>query len=80
MLDYKRRVADDGAEKFLFGDLFEVGEAEFREEFLCTLGFSFVCIQGKEMRVLCNGSGQLLETQMTGCRKRRWRHRMCGGK
>ena len=37
MLDYKGRVADDGAEKFLFGDLLEVGEAEFREEFLCTL-------------------------------------------
>ncbi len=27
-------VADDGAEEFFFGDLFEVGEAEFGEEFL----------------------------------------------
>ena len=34
MFDYEGWVADDGAEEFLFGDLFEVGEAEFREEFL----------------------------------------------
>lgn len=27
-------VADDGAEELFFGDLFEVGEAEFGEEFL----------------------------------------------
>ena len=37
MLDYKGRVADDGAEKFLFGDLLKIREAKFREEFLCTL-------------------------------------------
>jgi len=34
VFDYEGWVADDGAEKFLFGDLFEVGEAEFGEEFL----------------------------------------------
>ena len=31
VVDRLRRVADDGAEEFLFGDLFEVGEAEFGE-------------------------------------------------
>lgn len=35
VFDYEGRIADDGAKKFLFGYLFEVGEAEFREEFLC---------------------------------------------
>lgn len=33
-LDDLGRVADDGAEEFLLGDLFEVGEAELGEEFL----------------------------------------------
>ena len=36
MLDYEGWVADDGAKEFLFGYLFEVGEAEFGEEFLST--------------------------------------------
>ena len=27
-------IADDGAEELFFGDLFDVGEAEFGEEFL----------------------------------------------
>ena len=34
MLDDERWVPDNGAYEFLFCDLFEVGEAEFREEFL----------------------------------------------
>lgn len=29
MLDYLGRIADDGAEELLFGNLFEVREAEF---------------------------------------------------
>lgn len=32
--DQEGRVADDGAEEFLFGDLFKVGEVEFGEEVL----------------------------------------------
>lgn len=32
--DDQRRVADDGADKFFFGDLFDVGEAKLGEEFL----------------------------------------------
>ena len=79
MLDDKGRVADDGAEKFLFGDLFKVGEAKFREEFLCA-EFSFVCIQSNEILILCNGPDQLLETRVTGYRMRKWRHQMYGGK
>jgi hypothetical protein len=31
---YKRWIANNCAYKLLFGDLFEVGESEFREEFL----------------------------------------------
>ena len=34
MLDNERWIADDGANELFFGDLFEVGEAEFGEEFL----------------------------------------------
>jgi hypothetical protein len=34
VLDHERRVPDYGAEEFLLGDLFEVGEAEFGEELL----------------------------------------------
>ena len=34
VLDYERWVADDGAEEFFFGYLFEVGKAEFGEKFL----------------------------------------------
>lgn len=34
MLDYEGWIADDGAEEFLLGDLFEVGEAELGEKFL----------------------------------------------
>ena len=33
-VDYLGWGADDGAQEFLFGDLFQVGEAEFGEEFL----------------------------------------------
>lgn len=34
MVDDERWVADNGAEELFFGDLFEVGEAQFREKFL----------------------------------------------
>lgn len=34
MLDDEGWVADDGADELFFGDLLEVGEAEFGEEFL----------------------------------------------
>lgn len=34
MLNYELRFAYDGAYEFLFGDLFEVREAQFGEEFL----------------------------------------------
>lgn len=34
MFDDLGWIADDGAEEFLFGYLFEVGEAEFGKEFL----------------------------------------------
>ena len=34
MLDYEGWVANDGAKEFLFGNLFEVGKAEFGEEFM----------------------------------------------
>ena len=34
MLDDEGGVADDGAEEFLFGYLFEIGKAEFGEKFL----------------------------------------------
>ena len=37
VLDYEGWVADYGAEEFFFGYLFEVGEAEFGEEFLSML-------------------------------------------
>ena len=36
MFDYEGWVADDGAKEFLFSYLFEIGEAEFGEEFLST--------------------------------------------
>lgn len=42
MFDYEGWIADDGAEKFLFGNLFEVGEAKFGEEFLVELDGLFV--------------------------------------
>ena len=80
MLDYEGRVADDGAEKFLLGDLFEVGEAEFGEEFLCAQVSTLRGGQARGKHVPCSGPGQLLETPVTGYRKRRWRHQMCGGK
>lgn len=48
MLDYERRVADDGAKEFLFGDLFEVGEAEFGEEFLCAFGLDLREVRAME--------------------------------
>lgn len=34
MLDYEGWVANYGPEELFFGNLFEVGEAEFGEEFL----------------------------------------------
>jgi len=37
VFDDEGGVADDGPEEFLFGYLFEVGEAEFGEEFLAAL-------------------------------------------
>ena len=39
MFDNDGRIADDGAEEFLLGHLFEVGEAEFGEEFLRAIEF-----------------------------------------
>ncbi len=42
MFDYEGWIADDGTEKFLFGNLFEVGEAKFGEEFLVELDGLFV--------------------------------------
>lgn len=39
----QRGIADDCAEEFLLGDLFDVGEAEFGEEFLPSISIaSFV--------------------------------------
>ena len=37
MLDYEGRIANNGAEELFFGYLFEIGKAEFGEEFLCAL-------------------------------------------
>ena len=37
MFDDEGGIADDGAEEFLLGYLFEIGEAEFGEEFLCAV-------------------------------------------
>jgi hypothetical protein len=31
VLNYEGRIADDGADEFLFGNLFKVGEAQFGE-------------------------------------------------
>jgi len=42
VFDYEGWIADDGTEKFLFGNLFEVGEAKFGEEFLVELDGLFV--------------------------------------
>lgn len=39
LLDEERRVVGYGAEELLFGDLLDVGEAQFREEFLGWVGF-----------------------------------------
>ncbi len=51
MFDYQGWVTDDGAKEFFFGYLFEIGEAEFGEEFLALL----VSIVGKT----CNGERTL---------------------
>ena len=38
MFDNEWGFADDASEEFFFGDLFEVGEAEFGEQFLSRCG------------------------------------------
>jgi len=79
MFDYKGWVTDDGAEEFLFGYLFEVGEAEFGEEFLTNSTNRYwqkrtpVCIP-------CNGLNLPLEMRARGLRTQRRRHRRCGGR
>ena len=47
MVYYEWGFADNGAEEFLFGDLFKVGEAEFREEFLDQLVKIIYCRERK---------------------------------
>lgn len=47
MLDYLGRVADDGAEEFLFGNLFEVREAEFGKEFLFALELTLYILRSR---------------------------------
>lgn len=42
MFNYEGRIADNGAEEFLFSDLFEVGEAKLGKEFLVELDGLFV--------------------------------------
>jgi hypothetical protein len=47
MVNDKGRVADDGADEFFLGDLFEVGEAKFREKFLSrSSDMAIICKQG----------------------------------
>lgn len=54
--DDGRGIADDGAEEFLFGDLFEVGEAEFGEEFLVV---AQICFEGGWGWVFESGGGDV---------------------
>lgn len=86
-LDDQRRVADDGAEELLFGDLFEVGEAELGEEFLCGCRIGIVVAEGMGEDgedvcsgdcVLCSGLDPLRESRAWGSRRRRLRRRSCG--